>query len=642
MTEPDHSPTMLSALLPAAHHDGSELYVPQQLTAVGEVGEVGELGAVGAVDAVGATAAVGPVVPLRVRVSDPAVTAVYLRTVEDGEPRWLAGTAADVAGPERWWTAELPLTAPLTHYRFLLVPDGGQPYWLNAAGLWSRDVTDRHDFRLTTHDAGPDWAVDKVVYQVFPDRFARAAGSRPVADITPDWAIPCQWDEQVLGTGPEVPRQFYGGDLDGVREHLGHLVGLGVGCLYLTPVFPARSNHRYNASSFGCVDPLLGGDRALTELVTAAHDLGLQVIGDITTNHSGDDHPWFTRALAAAPGSPDRGFYYLDDSGEYVAWLGVSSLPKLNFGSTELREQVYGTDDSVIARWLRPPFDLDGWRVDVANMTGRHGAQDDTLEVARGIRHTVDTVRPGSVLLAEHGHDYTDDLIGDGWQATMNYAGFTRPVWSWLAGRSQVQSQFLGVPGGIVRRGAEEVVATMNDFDGSVPWSVRQRNWKILDSHDTPRFAEVTSDPAQTAVGVGLQFTLPGVPMVFAGAELGLGGSNGEQSRRPMPWGDPDSWDAGRLALYQELIGLHSCTRALRRGGLRWLLAQGDVLAFLRETADERILVVAARDAWSGAALPAELGRSAETLYGGTDLVHSGEALTVSGIGPAVGVWRLS
>lgn len=617
-------------MLPSAHHDGSELYVPQRLRAQEAVGAVGTGGAVAAV------------VPLRVRVSDPAVTEVYLRTVEDGEPRWLPGTAADAAGPERWWSAELPITAPLTHYRFLLVPDGGQPYWLNAAGLWSRDVTDRHDFRLVTHDPGPDWAVDRVVYQVFPDRFARAADARPVADIAPDWAIPCQWADQVLGRGPDVPHQFFGGDLDGVREHLGHLVGLGVGCLYLTPVFPARSNHRYNASSFACVDPLLGGDRALTELVTAAHDLGLQVIGDITTNHSGDDHPWFARALAAAPGSVERGYYYLSDSGEYVAWLGVPSLPKLNFGSAELRKQIYGSGDSVIARWLRPPFDLDGWRVDVANMTGRRGAQDDTLEVARGIRETVDAVRPGSVLLAEHGHDYTDDLIGDGWQATMNYAGFTRPVWSWLAGRSQVQSQFLGVPGGIARRGAESVVATMSDFDGSVPWSVRQRNWKILDSHDTPRFAEVTSDPALTAVGIGLQFTLPGVPMVFAGAELGLGGSNGEQSRRPMPWGDPGSWDAERLALYRELINLHATTRALRRGGLRWLVAQGDVLAFLRETTADRILVVAARDGWSGAPLPTELGRSAETLYGGTDLTHGGDALTVPGVGPAVGVWRLT
>ncbi|MDQ2847317.1 MAG: glycoside hydrolase family 13 protein [Actinomycetota bacterium] len=615
-------------VVPAAHHDGSELYVPQQVPTFGST------------------------VAVRVRTADPLVTAVHLRTVTDGEPAWVTAVRDRPAdrrpGAEQWWTAQLPISAPTTHYRFLLVRSGSDgaagtaPQWLNASGLWSRDVPDYHDFRLVSHDPGPDWALDAVIYQVFPDRFARAANAPAVADIAPDWANPSDWDEQVLATGPGVAQQFFGGDLDGIREHLDHLVELGVSCLYLTPVFPARSNHRYNASSFDHVDPLLGGDDALVRLVTQAHARGLHVIGDITTNHSGDDHPWFTAALQAAPGSADRGNYYLDDAGGYLAWLGVTSLPKLNFSSEALREEVYGRGDSVIARWLRPPFELDGWRVDVANMTGRRGAEDNTAEVARGIRDTVDAVRPGSVLLAEHGHDYTADLVGDGWQGTMNYAGFTRPVWSWLAGTAQVQSQFLGVPGGIAHRDAGSLAATADDFAGLVPWTVVQRNWNLLDSHDTPRFSEVTGDPTLTTVGIGLLFTMPGVPMVFAGAELGLGGVNGEDSRKPMPWDDKSQWDDRRLTTYRELIALRQQVRALRRGGLRWVLADGDVLAYLRETPDERILVVAARAPWVGADLPAGYGSHAEILYGSTDLTSTAGSLAIPGGTAGVSVWRLS
>ncbi|NNG34877.1 alpha-amylase family glycosyl hydrolase [Nakamurella aerolata] len=611
--------------LPAAHHDGSELYVPQGVPVLGST------------------------VPVRVLVSDPSVTGVHLRTVADGEPRWVSGAfttdGSDAAG-QRWWTGELPITGPVTRYRFLLerADAAGQPLepvWLNQFGLIARDVPDYHDFRISTNDPGPDWALDDVVYQVFPDRFARSAGAPAVAEIAPDWAVPAQWDDPVIGTGPQTPLQFYGGDLDGVREHLDHLRALGVTLLYLTPVFPARSNHRYNASTFAEVDPLLGGDEALAALADAAHRQGIRVIGDITTNHTGDDHPWFRAARAVDASAEARGRYYLSDDGSYISWLGVASLPKLNFGSKALREDLYGSQDSMIGRWLRPPFELDGWRVDVANMTGRHAADDYTLDVARGIRQRIDTDRPESLLMAEHGHDYTADLVGDGWQATMNYAGFTRPVWSWLTGGTDIGGQFLGVPGGIPRRPAEAITGTMRDFDALVPWTVQQRNWNILDSHDTPRFVEIATDPAVAEVGIGLLFTMVGVPMIFAGAEIGMRGVNGEDARRPLPWDRRAEWDIARLSMFTELIALRRSVEALRRGGLRWLLAEGDVIAFLRETPRERILVVAARAAWDGAALPAALGSAAETLYGGTDLLDSYGALAVPAGGPGLGVWRL-
>jgi glycosidase len=154
-------------------------------------------------------------------------------------------------------------------------------------------------------------------------------------------------------------------------------------------------------------------------------------MGDLTTNHTGDAHEWFV-AARADPSSPEAGFYFFDEHPDrYASWLGVASLPKLDQSSPELRRRLYDGPGSVVARWLEAG--LDAWRIDVANMTGRHGAQDLAHDVARTLVATARAARPDVWVLAEHGHDATGDLRGDGWHGTMDYAGFTRPVWTWLA-----------------------------------------------------------------------------------------------------------------------------------------------------------------------------------------------------------------
>ena len=361
---------------------------------------------------------------------------------------------------------------------------------MNGAGEFDRDVTDQHDFRLTVFDPGPDWALDAVVYQIFPDRFA-STGPKDL----PEWASAAQWSDPVIHRGARASTQLYGGDLDGIAARLDHIAGLGATTVYLTPIFPARSNHRYNATSFARVDPLLGGDAALARLAAAVHERGMRLIGDLTSNHSGDDHEWFLTARQD-PRAPERGYYYLNDDGSYVDWMGFPSLPKLNMASEPLRDIMFGTGDSVVARWLRPPYELDGWRIDVANMTGRNGPHDDTAAVARLMRSTLDAVRPGSALIAEHCHDASGDLTGDGWQGTMNYTGFTRPVWSFLTSGDNGLDTFLGVPAPVPSRAGRQIVATMRDFAASVAWKVAARQWNLIASHDTPRFATVTADDA--------------------------------------------------------------------------------------------------------------------------------------------------
>ncbi len=439
------------------HHDGSARYT----------GDAG--GSAGA--------SLGDTVDLCIRVphaadGSPGAAEVVVRSVRDGEPliRRASRDSVDEAGA--WWTVPVELVNEVTSYRFLVSRGPDDYRWLNATGLHRRDVTDAGDFRISTAHQAPDWVPDQVGYQIFPDRFARTETGAAL----PGWAQPADWDDPVVHKGPDVPYQLYGGTLDGITAHLDHVVALGATMVYLTPVFEAWSNHRYDAVSFDRVDPLLGGDAALARLIDAVHARGLRLMGDLTTNHTGDHHDWFLEAQRD-PDSVERSFYRFGTGAalDYAAWLDIPSLPKLDHSSAELARRLYDGADSVVATWLERG--LDGWRIDVANMTGRLGADDLAHDVARALRRTMAQVRPDSWLLAEHGHDATLDLMGHGWHGTMDYAGFTRPVWCWLNGGSPAGPgvrhglDYLGLPVDIPVLPAEAAVATMRDAHGAMPWA---------------------------------------------------------------------------------------------------------------------------------------------------------------------------
>jgi alpha-glucosidase len=395
------------------------------------------------------------------------VTEVHVRTTPDAEPAWTEAKRDRTDGHADWWRAEIEVVNPLTSYRFLLHGPGGDP-WLTAAGVVDRDPTDATDFRLSAHPAPPAWAQDAVCYQVFPDRFARAHADKPL----PAWALPAVWDDPVATGRDEAMHQLYGGDLDGVTARLKHIDDLGCNLLYLTPFFPAKSNHRYNATSFEQVDPLLGGDASLVRLTEAAHGRGMRVIGDLTLNHCGDQHAWF-RTARADPESAEAGwFFFTEHPDDYHMWLDVTTLPKFDLRSETLRRALIEGPDSVAARWLRPPFDLDGWRIDVANMAGRFGAVDVNASVARALAATIRDVRPAGLLLAEHAHDATADLDGSGWHGTMNYAGFTRPAWFWL-GRPDPRIDVFGMPVPLPRFTGVQAAGTVDAFRAGMPW----RSW---------------------------------------------------------------------------------------------------------------------------------------------------------------------
>ena len=603
-----------TGLLSQPHHDGSALYVSDLRPQLGDT------------------------VRVRVRVPHEAdVPAVHVRIIVDGEPKFVEAVVEQVSETETWWQAEITCHNPVTTYRFIL--EGGaradQAYqWLNGTGVHLRDVPDAADFRLVTFAPPPLWADDAVVYQVFPDRFAKAF-DRPA----PEWAVPAKWDDAVDLSKDSGSRQLFGGDLDGVVEHLDHLQSLGVNVVYLTPFFPAASNHRYDASSFDRVDPVLGGDEALTRLTTAAHARGMRVLGDFTTNHTGDTHEWFQKALAD-PECAERGFYFWEDGG-YVSWLGVKSLPKLNYDSQVLRQRVFEDAGGVVRRWISGPEGLDGWRVDVANMTGRHRSQDLNHEVARQMSRAMHESRPDSLLIGEHCHDFTLDALGDGWDGVMNYAGFTRPVWTWLRDKD-FAPKFLGSPLMVPRLGGSAVMETMREFAAIAPWRSISNSFNLLGSHDTTRIRTlVGQDATQVEVAAGLLFTMPGIPMMTYGDEIGMRGDFGEDGRRPMPWDDAGTWDARILEVYRGLISARSSSDALRHGGLRWVHTGDDVLVFLRESTEQSALIHCARAAHEPIPISTQQltgVAEAHTAYG-RDLILEDDDVSLAADGPQVNIW---
>jgi len=615
------------------HHDGSPLFVSDDAPALGDT----------------------VAVRLRVPAGYGPLSAVRTRSNPDHEPEWTDAVLLGAADGWDWWEAPIHVRNPRHGYRFVLLHEDGRVEWLNQTGIHTGETLDAEDFALAATPAPPAWLHGSVMYQVFPDRFARSAQAD--AHPTPDWAIAASWDDPVDPVVPGRSQQFYGGDLPGIVEHLDHLVALGVDLLYLTPVFPAGSNHRYDASSFDTIDPLLGGEDAYVKLIEEAHARGIRVIGDLTSNHSGDGHEWFQQALGH-PGAETESFYYFTDAGNttYESWLGTPTLPKFNWASDALRERFITAEDSVVAKWLKPPYSIDGWRIDVANMTGRLGAVDLNAEVRQLLADTVRAINSDAIVLGESTNDAATDLQGDGWHGAMTYPAFTRPLWGWLSeptgapyltydGAQATEPWFFTQPiGGIPRYTARDFADAVTRFTAGIPWRVRLGNMQPLDTHDTARFA-TNAAPGALPVAVGLSMTMPGVPVVFAGDEFGLTGADGESSRTPMPWSRQDEPELAEVfETYRSLVGLRRAHPVLGTGGMRWLHVDDETVVFVRESAEESVLVLATRGGADIELAPGALPGAAYAaeLYGDATLATASDgAVALAAEGPAFAAWSL-
>ena len=596
-----------------AHHDGSEIFVSNSAPKIGQS------------------------VELKVRIpAKDRPNQVFVRLFHDGEPRTFELTKSKQSKIETWWSVKVEIQNTVTHYRFMLV-DKKSYRWLNGMGIFAHDVTDREDFQIIAKPSYPQWIKKAVFYQIFPDRFANSGIKREL----PSWALPKQWNDLPKGKDKTTGVEFYGGDLPGITSKLEHIKSLGASAIYFTPAFPGRSNHRYDASSFDEIDPLLGGNSAMAEFSAAAHKNGLKIMGDLTTNHCGAGHPWIQKALKSSR-SKTREFFYWDSKipHGYVGWWGLASLPKLNYTSHKLRGLIYRDKNSVIRKWLKPPYNFDGWRIDVGNMTGRYLDQDINQEIARGIRNAMDETKSDAWLVAENADHSPADLDGFGWHGTMNYNGFARPLVNWLNQPKKSIPNFsqFAVPNPVFS--GTGTVHVMRAFAAGIPWRSLVASMVLLDSHDTARFKTVVGgDRSRHLAGVATLLTYPGVPSIFAGDEIGLEGEWGEDARRTIDWENPEKWDGELFSEFKKLVEIRKSHDALINGGLRWVYITDSAFAYLRESKRESILVFISRSAGSHTLNLEPLGyKVKETLYGKP---AKGNKIKINSQKANCGIWLL-
>ena len=595
------------------HHDGSDLYVSNSAPKIGDT------------------------VILKIRVPNNFVfEKAMLRVYQDGEPRIFELKAGKKGNIETWYQVSVQIINLQTLYRFAFI-GRGKYEWLNARGIFDHDVHSNNDFQIVAVPANPEWIKSSVFYQIFPDRFARSGK----VNLTPDWAYPRDWNLLPRGRGKFTGQELYGGDLYGVQENLDHITNLGVNGIYFTPIFPSRSNHRYDATSFDHVDPILGGDQAFISLIKASKRKGIRILGDLTPNHCGAGHEWLARAKRDKK-SKERSYFYWDKSIKwgYVGWFGLESLPKLNYSSKQLRKAVYEGKNSIVKKWISPKYGMAGWRIDVGNMTGVQGSENHHVEVMRGIRKAMHEVNPETWLVAENGDFIASDLDGLGWQGAMNYQGFMRPFWNWINRNPEITGGFQGLPFAMPKINGQQLVESIQEFNASIPWRSLTASMMLLDSHDTARFRTVVlGDKKAHLSAMTMMLSYPGVPSIFAGDEIGLEGSWGEDARRTINWEDQSNWDLEFLKEVKKLVGLRRSQDALVNGGLRWVRAEDDYLLYLRESKKQNLLILISRGAINATIDLRQYGyRVNKTLYGNE---VEGDLFSIKSDGAIQGIWEL-
>lgn len=545
---------------------------------------------------------VGSVLVARVRVPAGApIESVYLRSYVNGidlhVPAVREDGGAGVQTVFQWFRAELILEQPSLRYYFLIRTTDGRTVYFDRRGPTWVYPQDDYSFTVDSAHRPPDWVRESVFYQIFPDRFHRGD---PSLDVEPgeirrpgaeSRALP--WTELPLPHELGGGLDFFNGDLPGVLEKLPYLANLGVNALYLNPIFSAKTNHRYDCMNYFAVDDHLGGDSALVDLLDEAHMRGMRVVLDVSINHIAAEHPW-VEGLELKNGHTVN-VVARDENGEPIHWAGVPELVKLDYSVSELRDVVYRSRDSVVQRYLRPPFSIDGWRFDVAAEVGRNGRVQDGHAIWREIRDTCKSINPEAYVIGEHWHDARRYLAGDQWDSAMNYFASSRPLRMWASEQDRFATVPVeeGAPGDPLS-GISLAELLQRHFD-TIPSAFEHAQFNLLDSHDTTRLHNNrTVFDRQIYEGViMLLFLLPGTASIYYGDEVGIGGSlDGDHGKRhPMPW-DESVWDAGFVELYRKMAHLKRESAALHSGSAAVLDAATDHLVYARFTDSEAIVLL--------------------------------------------------
>lgn len=556
----------------------------------------------------------GELVKIKIRLYEKSpVRHVILRTTVNGAERLIEAVKSEVKNGLAYYTAELKMTEKRMHYHFYLVCDD-IIYYYNQKEITTYIPDHTYDFVLLTEYRQPSWVKEAVFYQIFPERFCNGNPENDVRDGEYEFqghkTIRREvWEDIPMSFEQSYALDFFGGDLEGVKEKIPYLKELGVTAVYLNPIFSAPSIHKYDCMDYLQVDPHFGGDEALAELSKALHENGMKLMLDISINHTGSAHRWFniggdfydkSEGAYHNPESAEREFYFFEkDSNEYQGWFGIPSLPVLNYTSEELRRRIYKNEDSVLRKWLKEPYSIDGWRFDVADVFARNDEIQLQHELWPEIRKCIREENAQAYILAEDWGDCAQYMQGDEWDAPMNYFGCGR-----------VLRQFLGLPDLFLERNeilknvsykmtAEDVYGRIMEHFAKLPYVIWQNQFNLLDSHDVPRihnYEKVNKEEYRGAVI--MQFMLIGTPSIYYGDEVGIDGHTGtdEGFRYPMPWSQIPGRNPEIFAFYQKLANLKKNKKALQEGGMKFLYVKGQIFSLARFCEDEIYVAVMSTD----------------------------------------------
>ena len=516
-----------------------------------------------------------------------------------------------------------PAQTGVVWYSFDLAASDGATWRYGAREGWTTGEGDfaygnPPSFQLTVYvprQTQPDWYKNGIVYQVFPDRFARGADWReraekalaahregPARVLVEDWDTPPAYKKSE--DGDILEWDFYGGTLRGVREKLDYLADLGVTVIYLNPIFEAASNHRYDTADYLRIDPMLGDEEEFCALAREAAERGISIMLDGVFNHCGQDSRYFNRyGNYPEPGawqgdeSPYRDWFFFNEDGSYDGWWGNPDLPDVNEKSPEYRELICG-QDGVVRKWLRAG--ARGWRLDVADELSDSFIED--------IKAAMVAERPDGALVGEVWEDASNKMAygklrqyfeGTELDGTMNY-----PLRTALL--AFVRNQI----------GAPEMAARLEQLRENYPRDAFFSCLNLLGSHDRERLFTMLGDApdpdtlsdeecaafrldeghASLAMSrlwltVLLQMTLPGVPCVYYGDERGMEGFRDPYNRAAFPW------DGGRMdcaTVFRNAIAVRKALPVLTTGDFEPFADGEDVFGFWRRGEDGECVCVLA------------------------------------------------
>lgn len=546
---------------------------------------------------------------------NPLVRKVFLRAKEFGveylhqmERRAaVEGGPADRDNPLEYYEVTIPVKDRRFCYQFYLVTDRGIFYYTQNR-ITDYIPDEAQDFILLVDYDAPEWVQDSVFYQIFPDRFYNGREDLNVKtgeysyqgfETTEEkWDLPSQPYEK----GHNL--DFRNGDLYGIIQKLDYLQDLGINAIYLNPIFLSPSVHKYDALDYFKIDPHLGGEEALAELSAEMHKRGMKLMLDISINHTSNEAVWFKKACGKEGGgqegeNSERDWYFFKPDGSYECWFGVKTMPQLNYTSQSLRDEIYRKKDSVLKKWLAAPFNIDGWRFDVADCLGRNDTVDVHGEVIREIRSQLKKENPQVYLLAEEWQDCSPDLQGDAWDSTMNYFGCGRPLREFAGAKDLYLERNEVLRDSAAPLTARQLASRISQFYSRLPGALQNQLFNLLDSHDVVRLGTISGiKEADLRLAVILQFTMPGTPSIYYGDEIHLSGDNTfvDGCRHPFDW----KWEEKESCraehdFYKKLIWIRRSEKAFCRGSFKIIFADDNAISFARFTREEVIFVASSK-----------------------------------------------